>query len=70
MNVRQFAHGCEVAQALLVRDAELKRRRDGREFLKLLLGDRTGSVVGVMREGIDAARSVCGVGEVVFVSGR
>ena len=70
MNVRQFAHGCEVAQALLVRDAELKRRRDGREFLKLLLGDRTGSVVGVMREEIDAARSVCGVGEVVFVSGR
>ena len=35
MKVREFADGCEVAQALLVRDVEVRRRRDGGEYLKL-----------------------------------
>ncbi len=70
MKVRQFADGCEVAQALLVRDAELRRRRDGGEFLKLVVGDRTGSVPAIVWEEIEQACEVCRPGEVVHVSGR
>jgi 3'-5' exoribonuclease len=70
MKVRDFSDGCEVAQALLVREAELRPRRDGGEFLKLALGDRTGSVPAVIWEEVDVARELCRPGEVVFVSGR
>jgi 3'-5' exoribonuclease len=70
MKVREFADGCDVEQALLVRDVEVRRRRDGSEYLKLTLGDRTGSVAAVLRDRIEYARELCHTGEVVRVSGR
>jgi 3'-5' exoribonuclease len=70
MKVRQFAHGCDVEQALLVREVELRRRREGGEYMKLLLGDRTGSVPAIVRDDLDGAREVCRLGEVVFVCGK
>ena len=70
MEVRQFADGCQIAQALLLRDVEVRRRRDGGEYLKLLLGDRTGSVPGVVSEEVAAAREVCRSGEIVHVTGQ
>jgi 3'-5' exoribonuclease len=70
VKVRQFADGCEVAQALLVRDVEVRRRRDGGEYLKLTLGDRTGTVVAMIWEDAEAARQVCRAGEAVYVVGR
>jgi 3'-5' exoribonuclease len=70
MQVRDFSEGCEVSQALLVREAEVRSRRDGGEFLKLTLGDRTGSVPAVIWDGIAEVREVCLVGEVVLVTGR
>jgi 3'-5' exoribonuclease len=69
MEVRQFADGCTVAQALLVRDVEVRRRRDGGEFLKVLLGDRTGSVAAMVWDGVLEAREICRPGEVIWVSG-
>src|SRR5207302_423915 len=70
MMVREFADGCDVSQALLVREAEVRRRRDGGEFLRLTLGDRTGSVPAVVWEVVSDARKVCRVGEVVHATGR
>ncbi|MGB0096960.1 MAG: HD domain-containing protein [Solirubrobacteraceae bacterium] len=70
MEVRQFADGCQIAQALLLRDVEVRRRRDGGEYLKLLLGDRTGSVPAVVWEEVAAAREVCRSGEIVHVTGQ
>ena len=70
MKVREFADGCDVAQALLVRDVEVRRRRDGSEYLKLMLGDRTGSVPAVLRDDVDGWRELFRAGEVVHVSGR
>ncbi len=70
MKVRQFADGCDVVQALLVRDAEVRSRRDGEEFLKLVLGDRTGSVPAIVWDGVAQARELCRAGKVVHVSGR
>jgi 3'-5' exoribonuclease len=70
MQVREFADGMDVAQALLVREVEVRTRRDGGEYLKLTLGDRTGSVPGMIWDGIEQARELCLAGSVVFVTGR
>jgi 3'-5' exoribonuclease len=70
MTVRQFAEACDVAQALVVRSVELRTRRDGSEFLKLSLGDRTGSVPALVWDEIDRTRDLCRPGEVVWVAGR
>jgi 3'-5' exoribonuclease len=70
MKVRQFADGMEIAQALLVRDVEVRRGRDGGEFLKLTLGDRSGSVPGTVWDGVSEARQICLANEIVWVEGR
>jgi 3'-5' exoribonuclease len=70
MQVREFIDGADVAQALLVRDVEIRARRDGGEYLKLTLGDRTGSVPAVVWDGVAQARMVCALGEVVYIVGR
>jgi len=70
MQVREFADGCDVGQALLVRELEVRSRRDGGEYLKLTLGDRTGSVPAMVWDGVAEARELCRPGAVVFVSGR
>jgi 3'-5' exoribonuclease len=70
MQVREFTDGCDVAQALLVREIELRQRRDGSGYLRLLLGDRTGSVPAVVWEDIERVRDCCLPGEVVYVTGR
>ena len=61
MRVREFAEGTEIRQALLVRGVE----RHG-ESLKLILGDRSGSVPAVIAQPVDEA---CRAGAVVFVTG-
>lgn len=64
MKVREFADGCDVSQALLVRAVE---REPGGQHLKLSLGDRTGSVSATVAF---STGEVCRPGEVVFVTGR
>ncbi|HEY2160255.1 MAG TPA: HD domain-containing protein [Solirubrobacteraceae bacterium] len=70
MQVREFIDGCDVAQPLVVRQVELCRRRDGSEYLKLALGDRTGSVSVIVRDELPQVRELCRLGEVVHVSGQ
>jgi 3'-5' exoribonuclease len=69
MQVRDFQDGCRIETALLVRAVETRRRRDGAEFLKLRLGDRTGTVSAVVLEQVDAARELCAAAAVVHVTG-
>jgi 3'-5' exoribonuclease len=68
MQVRQFAEGNAVSQPLLVREAQVRRRRDGSELLRVRLGDRTGAVTAVIEDEIAAAAAVCVPGEVVHVT--
>jgi 3'-5' exoribonuclease len=70
MQVREFADGCEIAQVLLVREVELRSRRDGGEYLKLTIGDRTGSVPAVVWDGVAEVRELCAPGLVVHAAGR
>ncbi|MFZ0090367.1 MAG: HD domain-containing protein [Solirubrobacteraceae bacterium] len=69
MQIRELQDGCRIDAVLLVRAAELRRRREGDEYLKLTLGDRTGSVRAVALDDVDAARAVCRTGDAVRVVG-
>jgi 3'-5' exoribonuclease len=69
MHVRDFHNGCLVEQPLLVRSAFV-RGREGDQYLKLMLGDRTGSVAAILGEGIEEARERARPGTVVKVRGR
>lgn len=70
MKVREFQDGCDIAQALLVREVELRRRRDGGEYLKLVLGDRTGALAAMIWDDVPDAHEVCDVGAIVHIVGR
>jgi 3'-5' exoribonuclease len=70
MQVCEFADGCEVSQVLLVRELELRTRRAGGEYLKLTIGDRTGSVPAVIWDEVLEARQVCVPGDLVHATGR
>ncbi|HLJ01952.1 MAG TPA: HD domain-containing protein [Solirubrobacteraceae bacterium] len=70
MKVREFAEGSEICQALLVRSAQPGTASDGREFLRIELSDRSGTVSAIAWEEIAAASAHARPGEVLFVSGR
>jgi 3'-5' exoribonuclease len=50
--VKELTDGAEVDQVLLVREVELRRRRDGTEYLRLSLADRSGVVGAVVWDGV------------------
>jgi 3'-5' exoribonuclease len=70
MFVREFVEGQEIDQVLLVREHQLRRKGDGAETLRLLLGDRTGTVEVMVREGAAELAPLCPAGECVRVAGR
>ena len=69
MVVRQLTDGQELDCVLLVRARELRTKRDGSEFLRLTLGDRTGSVPAIVRDGAADLSAVCAEGAAVHIHG-
>ena len=55
---------------LLVRERELRTKRDGSEYLRLSLGDRTGTVPAVLWDGVADLSAACDSGVAVRVQGR
>jgi 3'-5' exoribonuclease len=70
MFVNELSDGVEVDLVLLVREVERRQRRDGGEYLRLQLGDRTGAVGCVVWEELADAEELARAGEPVRVSGR
>jgi 3'-5' exoribonuclease len=68
--VRDFSDGIDVDQVLLVRAAEARAKRDGGEYLRLTLADRTGSVVAMVWDDVERMRALCPAGQPVHVRGR
>ena len=68
--VRDFTDGAEIDQVLLVRAVESRHKRDGGEFLKLSLGDRTGAVVAMVWDEVEELAGLCEAGRAVRVLGR
>jgi 3'-5' exoribonuclease len=69
MLVNQLTDGQDVDLVLLVRDREVRTERDGGEYLKLGLADRTGSVAALIRDGLPDVGEVCQAGSAIRVRG-
>jgi 3'-5' exoribonuclease len=70
MFVRELADGDRIDQVLIVREAALRRRADGSEFLRLSVADRSGSVIGVANERVRELADVCQRGMFMRVRGH
>jgi 3'-5' exoribonuclease len=70
MLVKELTDGLELDQVMLVRQLERRARRDGGEYLRLQLGDRTGAVVAMVWEGLQQAEALAQPGAPVRVRGR
>ena len=68
--VRDLANGQEVNSVFAVRSHSLRQKRNGETFLKLQLGDVTGSVEAVVWEGVHELAEHCPGGAVIRVLGR
>ncbi len=70
MLINELTDGMEIDQVLLVRQLERRPRRDGGDYLRLLLGDRTGAVPTMVWEGLEQTETLARAGEPVHVRGR
>jgi 3'-5' exoribonuclease len=70
MLINELTDGAEIDQVLLVRQLERRPRRDGGDYLRLLLGDRTGAVAAMVWEGLEQTEALARPGQPVHVRGR
>jgi 3'-5' exoribonuclease len=70
MLMRDLQDGQDVDQVLLVRAAETRSKRDGGEFLRLTLGDRSGQLTAMVWDDVPRLRELCEPGAPVRVAGR
>jgi 3'-5' exoribonuclease len=70
MQVRELTDGIEIDQVLLVREVERRQRRDGGEYLRVQLGDRTGCVSTMIWEEVNRHAETLAAGSPVHVEGR
>jgi 3'-5' exoribonuclease len=70
MLLNELSDGMEIDQVLLVREAERRQRRDGGDYLRLQLGDRTGAVVCMVWEELVEIEELALAGTPVKVRGR
>ena len=70
MLLNELTDGLEIDQALLVREAERRQRRDGGDYLRLLLGDRTGAVPCMVWDELSEVQELARAGVAVRVRGR
>ncbi|HYM44900.1 MAG TPA: HD domain-containing protein [Solirubrobacteraceae bacterium] len=70
MFINELQDGAELDQVLLVREAERRQRRDGGDYLRLTLGDRTGAIAGMVWEGLEEVERLARPGAPVLVRGR
>ena len=70
MAVRDLTDGQEIDQVFLVRGREIRTKRDGAEYLRLTLGDRSGAVAAGIWDGVADLSALCEAGCAVHVTGR
>jgi 3'-5' exoribonuclease len=67
--VRELREGSRVESVLMLRAVDVRRRRDGDEYLKLTLANRSGVLPAVVLSDVEPAREVCRAGQAVHVAG-
>jgi len=70
MLIRECVDGTDLDQVLLVREVERRSRRDGGEFLRLTLSDRSGQLIAMVWDDVDDVLALVSPGRPVHVAGR
>jgi 3'-5' exoribonuclease len=68
--VNELDEGDAVAAAFAVRERERRTRKNGEDFVRLVIADRTGTVEAVAWDDVDECWESAAPGAVVFVEGR
>ncbi len=68
--VRDLTDGQDLDQILLVREVEMRAKRDGGDFLKITLGDKSGALTAMVWDGVEQVKAVCLAGRPIRVIGR
>jgi len=68
--VRELADGEDVAGVFAVRERELRQRRNGGEWLRLVVCDSSGSVEAVAWENVQESFGIAAPGSAVHIAGR
>jgi 3'-5' exoribonuclease len=68
--VRELADGQEIAGIFGVRERELRQRRNGDDWLRLMVCDRSGVVEAVAWDGVAECFDVAAPGSAVHITGR
>jgi 3'-5' exoribonuclease len=68
--VRDLAEGDDVAGAFVVRERDRRTRKNGDDFIRLVIADRTGSIEAVAWEAVEECFDCTAPGSIVFVEGR
>ena len=67
--LRELEDGARLAGVFAVRERELRRKRNGEPWLRLVLGDASGAVEAVSWEDAEARYALADPGSAVFVTG-
>jgi 3'-5' exoribonuclease len=67
--IRELESGQRVAAVFAVRERDLRQKRNGEPFLRLVLGDRSGSIEAVAWEDAETLYRLAEPGKVMHVSG-
>src|SRR5206468_10835079 len=67
--IRELESGQRVTAVLAVRERDLRQKRNGEPFLRLVLGDRSGSVEAVASEEAEARSGLAEPGAALHVTG-
>ncbi len=68
--LREMVDGQQVEGAFVVRERELRQKKNGEDWLRLVVGDRTGSVPAIAWDGVAESFAAAEPGGVVIVTGR
>ena len=68
--IRDFAEGDQIGAVFAVRERERRTRKNGEDFMRLVLSDKTGTCEAVAWDDFDGSFDLCAPGAVLFVSGQ
>jgi 3'-5' exoribonuclease len=67
--LRDLSDGDQVNGAFVVRERERRQKRNGEDFLRVVLADKTGTVPAIAWDGVAECFEVCAPGAIVLVRG-
>jgi 3'-5' exoribonuclease len=67
--LRELSDGDQVSGAFVVRERERRQKRNGEDFLRVVLADKTGTVPAIAWDDVAECFEICAPGSIVIVQG-